>query len=95
MSLEIRTNHHWRQFLYRNEVPQAILDSDLNWCDDEDNFIKYNNWYYSLSEFMRVDENNPFHSLDWHGHKGDSYFSGVLIRVSDDGEEYQIATYLS
>ena len=31
----------------------------------------------------------------WHGTNGDSYFSGVLIRISDDGEEYKIATYTS
>ncbi len=95
MTLEIRTNNHWRQFLYRNEVPQAILDNELDWCKDEDNFIKYNNWYYSLSEFMRI-ENNPDDSFSsWDGYSSDSYFSGILVRVSDDSEEYQIATYLS
>ena len=39
------------------------------------------------------DSNNGMEQ--WHGYMSDSYFSGLLIRYSDDYEEYQIATYIS
>ena len=91
----IITNNHWKPFLYRNEVPQDVLDNELDWCDDEDGFFKYRDWYYSLSEFMRIDENNPFRTFGYDGYKGDSCFSGVLIKVSECGEAYKVATYLS
>jgi len=44
---------------------------------------------------MKINNHPDDDFQSWHGHKGDSFFSGTLIRVSDDGEEYQIATYLS
>ena len=31
---------------------------------------------------------------EWHAYLSDSFFSGILIRVSDDGEQYQIATFI-
>ena len=32
---------------------------------------------------------------NWHGYMSDSLFSGILIRYSDDMDQYQIATYIS
>lgn len=44
---------------------------------------------------MRLDGKSGDVMSAWHGYHGDSYFSGVLIRLSDDGERYQVATYFS
>jgi hypothetical protein len=89
---EIITNHHWRDFLYRNEVPEKVIRIDFDWLDDEvfDGFIFYRHNYYHVSEFIR-----SIQFKDWHGCSPDSFFSGILIKLSDDGEQYQIATYIS
>lgn len=95
--MEIKTNHQWRGFLYRDEIPESVIESDFDYLspDETDGFIKYKSRFYHLSEFMRFhNENAPFPG-DWHGYICDSAFSGVLVRVSQDGEQYQIATYLS
>ena len=94
----IRTNKHWRQFVYRYDVPAEALSSQFDWTDRDfkkngdysDGFLCYRGTWYHLGDFMQ----GGLHADDtWHGHHGDSFFSGVLIRLSDDGEEYQIATY--
>lgn len=96
-AIKIRTNHAWRNFCYRNEVPAKVLASQFDHLSEDDSldgFLCYRGHWYHLSDFMRnTDNNSPV--KDWHGVAGDSFFSGVLIRVSRDGERYQIATYLA
>lgn len=91
--MQIITNNHWNDFLDGFELPESV-HSDFDWMDDimDGTFIKYRNVFYSLDEFMR---NDTAGFGTWHGYKSDSFFSGVLIRISDDGEQYQIATYIS
>ncbi len=99
MALKLRTNRQWRQFVYRSEVPQAILKSQFDWQDEndgndyQDGFFCYRGHWYHTADFMRTDGNGDL--AGWDGYAGDSYFSGVLIKLSSDGERYQIATYIS
>ena len=111
MATRILTNKHWRDFVYRWDVPADVLEdqfsymkeTDLDtgesvWPDDEytDGFFRYKNCWYHLGDFMRLPKGFAGDNSDeWHGYQGDSYFSGVLIRLSPDGEQYQVATYLS
>ena len=95
--MKVRTNYQWRQFKYRYEVPSSVLDW-YDWLDDDesyDGWIKYLDRWYHVTDFMRLDGPHPEKFGDWHGVYSDSFFSGVVIRLSDDGEEYQIGTYLS
>ena len=98
--MNIITNNHERQFKYGYEVPQSVLDSDFDYLDSDeqtDGFIHYRGIWYHTSDFMRLNNlyGQPDDFADWHGYSSDSFFSGVLIRLSDDGETYQIATYIS
>lgn len=87
--LTIKTNYHWHNFLYGYELTDE-QKSEFDWLDDIDSesFMKYKGNIYHLDEFMPSD-----FSENWDGYAADSYFSGVLVRVSDDAEQYQIATY--
>jgi len=88
----IKTNRQWRSFRFRYEVPAKVLTKQFDWTNPEDysdNFLCYRGHWYHLSEFMRGGPEG------WQGCAADSYFSGVLINVSQDCEQYQIATYLS
>lgn len=44
---------------------------------------------------MNIDNNSPFKTLSFDGYYSDSFFSGFLIKLSNDGESYKIATYIS
>ena len=97
MGLTITSNNHDRLFLYGHELPEDVK-SDYDYLEDIDseNFIKYRGVYYSLSDFMRIDHGNQDPDLAyWDGVRSDSFFSGVLIKLSDCGDSYQIATYYS
>ena len=95
--LRITTNGHWRDFIYRMDVPASVLADQFDWTDEaheehgdySDGFISYRGCWYHLGDFMAGGIEG------WHGAHGDSYFSGVVIRLSDDGEQYQIGTYIS
>lgn len=85
--MKITTNHQWRNFLYWYELPEKAK-RELDYADEDSAFLKYKGRYYALEEFM-----TSFHIEGWHGYSSDSYFSGVLIRLSSDGEQYQIGRY--
>jgi hypothetical protein len=89
--MNVTTNNHWRDFLYRYEVPADVLVSEFDWLDedDQDGFFRYRGVWYHLSMFLRTAIEG------WDGIHGDSFYSGVLIEVSSDGEQYRIGTVIS
>lgn len=96
MELTIRTDHKWKQFKYRYEVPAKVLRSQFDWLLEEagfDGFFKYLGTWYHTSQFMRIENNEAL--AGWHGYECDSFFSGTLIKISEDGEMYQAGRYYS
>jgi hypothetical protein len=97
MSLNIVTDHKWKPFKFDYEVPKKVLDNQFDYQDRNevfDGFICYRKTWYHLDTFMRNNSECPIMSK-WDGHHGDSYFSGILIKISPCGEAYKIATYYS
>ena len=93
--MKIKTNNRWRPFKYRYEVPEKVLRGQFDYqnADDAiDGFMHYRGRWYHVDEFMRA-EGGPLAA--WHGYASDSFFSGAVIRISEDGERYQIGTYYS
>ena len=92
--LEIKTDHKWKQFKYGYDVEKRKDYKYYDWMDENDKgdgWIIYHRRLYHISDFMRI-ENIPEFS-GWNGYHSDSFFSGVLIKLSDDGERYKIGTY--
>ncbi len=96
--LTIITNHNHRCFLYGHEVPEAIMADQFDHLDEgeqHDGFIHYRNYWYHVSDFMRIANHPDSEFSSWHGYASDSFFSGVLIRLTNAGDSYQIGTYIS
>ena len=97
MSLEIITNRNWRDFLYGHELTAKERET-FDWMTPEEidcgSFARYKGFVYSTQDFMRLQDGGEFSELGWQGASADGFFSGVLIKMSDDGEQYQIGTYL-
>lgn len=95
----VKTNRHWRNFCYRDDVPQAVLDAQFAHLTDDDGmldgFIHYRDWWYHISDFMAVRGLTEPPMSEWDGYISDSFFSGVVIKLSRDGESYRIGTYMS
>jgi hypothetical protein len=102
MKATIRTNRQWRHFVYRHDVPSDVLERYFDWTDPEteiDGFFRYQGVWYHVSQFQRCFPTSQYDGAragafdGWDGYTPDSFFSGVLIRFSDDGESYQVGRY--
>lgn len=92
--LKIVTNNQERPLLYWDELTTKEK-AEFDYLDTEDKqqeaqFFRYRGWIYSLDGFMRCEAKEL---SKWHGYASDSYFSGVLIKLSEDG--VIAATYYS
>jgi hypothetical protein len=85
---KITTDNKWKSFKYRNEVPDTVLKDRFSHLSDEDTdgYFKYRNHWYHTSDFLRTE------IPGWNGIHSDSAFSGVLLKISKDGERYQVGT---
>ena len=110
MRLEVTTNNHARQFVTGHEVPMNVLKWQFDYLTADEqsfgSFLRYKGHWYHVSDFTRFDrffmagiecatrgtEESPFDG--WHGRVSNSAWSGVIIRISEDGETYQIGTYI-
>jgi hypothetical protein len=94
--MEIKTNNHWRLFLNGNQLPKRVRKQFDHLNDEEFNcgsFVKYKGYFYEMSDFLRLPQGNLSATKDWDGYHTDGYWSGVLIKVSPDGDHYKIATF--
>jgi|CXWL01.1.fsa_nt_gi hypothetical protein len=95
--MNIITNNKQRHFKYGYEVPKSVMADQFDHLSEDerhDGFIYYRRYWYHISDFLR--SNHPeLIAKGYHGIHTDSFFSGVAIKVSSDGESYQIATVLS
>ncbi len=92
--MKVITDHKWKQFKYQNEVPKKVLIEQFEHLSEEstiDGFLKYKNNWYHISDFMSASKQDH----PWHGYTSDTVWSGVMIEVSDNGEEYRIGYYVS
>jgi hypothetical protein len=95
MTVTIKTDHKWRDLVYRSDVPADVLADQFSYQNAEevlDGFFCYRGYWYHLDRFMVCDSDDL---KNWDGYASDSYFSGVLIRLSPDGEQIKIGSYYS
>ena len=92
--MEIVTNNNWRDVVYGFDLPEK-LRADFDYLDDIEcaQFVKYRGQFYDLGDFVRLDKNSPF--TGWHGYLGSTYFSGVLVKLSRDGDQVMVGRYFS
>lgn len=95
---EIRTNNHNRPLISWTDLTEAE-QKDFDYFDDPENetgydFFRFKGRVYTTGDFMRIDQNNTAFP-GWHGYSGDSFFSGVLIKLSDCGETVIVGRYFS
>ncbi len=91
----IKSNKQWRNFLYGYELTEK-QKAEFDYIADIDShhFIKYKGRIIDPGEFISVPMDS-FLDVGWHGYQADGFFSGLVIRISDDGEQYKIGTYFS
>lgn len=81
--------------LYWHDL-SAAQQAEFDYLDTPDRqdgatFIQYLGRVYDLGEFMRTE--GALAAQGWHGAAADSYFSGVLVRVTSSGDDVMVTTY--
>lgn len=92
--LEIKTDRKWKNLLYFYELTEKEK-KELDWIEDDTaSVFRYRGNVYALDEFMRIPDGAE-DLKGWDGYRSDSYFSGIVVKISDDGEQYMAGTYIS
>lgn len=90
----VTCNPVWRPFVFRRDVPRDVIKSQFKHLDDDDDFyFKYREYWYHVSDFMLFKEGKPDAFRNWDAYFSESYFSGVLLKLSKNGEMYQVGRY--
>ena len=94
--LTIKTNNQFREVssFYELSDEQRKEVEDRYDTIEESSFFVYKNDVYDLNDFMRLDSNAPFKGK-WHGYSPDSFFSGLLIELSECGDGVKVGFYIS
>ena len=95
--VRVTTNNIPRDVLYgfeltaRERAEFDYLDWDaIERGEDSATFFRYKGEVYDLSEF------EPYPPLgNWHGYQPDSFFSGLVIRFTDDYEQVIVGRYMT
>lgn len=96
--MQIKTNNKPRHIIYGFELSDNVKVL-FDYYDEERlndaSFFQYKRQWYDLAEFQRVtDTMENCHGFNgWHGFCSDSFFSGILIKVSDDFESVIVGQY--
>lgn len=98
ITITIKTNHHWHELLTWHDIPESER-ADFDYIDSEERFSPrmfcYRGRWYDTNEFFVIPQSLPAELREWSGYQSDSYFSGVVVRYSDDFEQVQVGTYYS
>ncbi len=90
-NLTVITNRQPRNVLCWYELT-AKEQAEFDYITDEcGSFVRYRGATYDLGDMLRAPNSLPY----WHAIHSDSYFSGVLFRLSRDGETVICGRYYS
>ena len=89
--MKIVTNNHPRENLtWRQLTPKEQKEFDYFDPSNIGSFFRYKGNVYDIGEAMRIEG-----IADWQGCYTETAFSGVLIKVSSDGETVIVGRYFS
>jgi hypothetical protein len=82
--MKITTNNQYREILNAYDLTPSELESFDHLEDGDGSFIRYKGRVWELGEFTRTDMGG------WDGISSDTYFSGAVIKLSEDGETVKV-----
>lgn len=85
--MKIVTNNQPRYMISFIELPEKVK-ADFDYVEEDeqysDRFVCYRGGWYDVFEMTTI---NGIASLDgWDAHMGETYFSGVLVKLSDEDQ---------
>jgi hypothetical protein len=95
----IKTNYQFRNTLYAYELTEEERKEFDYYTDEELEFVTFVRYKGQIIDLGQFEWNanaimNEFGDT-WHGYSSDSYFSGLLVKYSDDHEQVVMGRYYS
>jgi hypothetical protein len=102
-AIRIVTNHHTHPIIdgYELTIKERNQFDYIDWAGviegtDSASFFRYKGQLYDLHEFETTyGIGAPTAFKGWDGYASDSFFSGTLVRYTDDYESVIVGTYCS
>lgn len=95
--MKINTNNVVRPLVSGLDLTQNERE-EYDHIDDDDlagyQFFRYRNQMYYLGDFMRCGVDERF-GKKWHGYLAQSFFHGLLVRISHDGDGVIVGEYFA
>ena len=95
--MKVKTDHKWRNMLYGYELTEKEK-GEFDYISPEDidasSFFRYKGRVYYVGDFMVISGDDTA-LQGWDGYAPDSYFSGVVVKLSRDCEQYRVGTYIN
>ena len=94
-NIEIIGNGHEKPLLSWHELTEKEKkEFDYDGMEN-DLFFRYRNWIHTLSDIMYIDKNTPAWMQAFDGYSSDSFFSGILVTLTEDSDYIKVYTYIS
>lgn len=101
--LTIKTNNQPRKLLSLYDfspADQLKMRKHFDWMDQDEletsySFFKYCGNFYHLSEFLFLRSTAPSEFKGWDAYSSDTYFSGIVVRLTNNNEDVVVGTYFS
>ena len=96
--ITIKTDHKWKELLNWWDLTTKE-QADFDWLDDEEkqigaSFVKRRGRVYCLDEIMTIDRSAHLAASGWDGVKAVSFYSGIVVKLSRDGDRYKIGYFV-
>lgn len=94
--MKIITNNQPRPVITGYELSEKEKQDFDYFTEDELNeslFFRYKKQVYFLGDFMRIPKNAGLPVSNYDGVAGQSYFDGILIKLSNCGDAVTVAHY--
>jgi len=98
--MEIKTNNHSRPLFDAFELSDSERKEFdyIPWDQVDDGsfnagFFRYKGRLYDTDQFLVLEKGGELFEAGWHGYAHDTAFSGVVIKLSSDGESVIVGTY--
>lgn len=96
MTLKIITSYRPRDIVDGWKLSDSELEKFDYLENPRDNsFFHYRGKWHDIGEFMRVPKDSPLATAGFNGYSCDTYFSGIAIKLSPDGESVTVARFYS
>lgn len=102
--ISIYTNHQARPLLYYHDLSSSQRREAIDlYCGNSTQvedalYFEYKGQLHTLDDYMRIEKYAPAWMKDFDGYSNDSFFSGTLIKLTEDNNNESaviVYTYIS